>query len=156
MKRLLLMVLGILGAAVLMSAAQAAEFKSVTTEGSYADVADYVESAIINKGLTIDYSGEVHKMLERTGKDVGSTKDIYAGAKFFLFCSAVLSRQMMEADPANMGFCPFIVHVYEEKAKPGVVHVGYRRPGEGSNEAGSKALAAIDELLDSIIKEATE
>lgn len=153
MKRLLSLILAVV---MLMPAAKAAEFNSVSTEGSYADVAAYVESAIINKGLTIDYSGEVHKMLERTGEDVGSTKDIYAGSKFFLFCSAVLSRQMMEADPANVGLCPFIVYVYEEKAKPGVVHVGYRRPGEGSNEASSKALAEIDKLLESIIKEATE
>lgn len=153
MKRLLF---AILAAVILMPAVQAAEFNSVSTEGTYADAAAYVESAIINKGLTIDYSGEVHEMLARTGEDVGSTKDIYAGAKFFLFCSAKLSRQMMEADAANMGLCPFVVYVYEAKAEPGVVHVGYRRPGKGSNEAASKALAEVDKLLESIIKEAVE
>lgn len=153
MKRLLFI---ILAAVLLMPAARAAELNSVSTQGEYADVAAYVESAIINKGLTIDYSGEVHQMLERTGEAVGSTKDIYAGAKFFLFCSATLSRQMMEADSANMGLCPFSVYVYETKAEPGVVHVGYRRPGEGRNEAASKALAEVDELLESIVKEATE
>lgn len=145
-----------LAAVLILPPAQAAEFNSLSTKGEYADVAAYVESAIINKGLTIDYSGEVHKMLERTGEDVGSTKEIYAGAKFFLFCSAKLSRQMMEADAANMGFCPFNIFVYETKAEPGVVHVGYRRPGEGNNEASKAALAEVDKLLESIIKEAIE
>lgn len=153
MKRLLVIMLAVV---LLTPTARAAELNSLSTQGEYADVTAYVESAIINKGLTIDHSGEVHEMLERTGEDVGSTKVIYTGAKFFLFCSAKLSRQMMEADAANMGFCPFIVYVYETKAEPGVVHVGYRRPGDGRNEAASKALAEVDQLLESIIKEATE
>lgn len=135
---------------------RASELKSLSTQGEYADVVDYVENSIINKGLTIDYSGEVNRMLDRTGADVGSTKSIYTGAKFFLFCSATLSREMMEADARTMGLCPFSVYVYEAKAEPGVVHVGYRRPGEGANEAANKVLVKIDKLLESIITEATE
>lgn len=155
MQRFLL--LGLLAMTILMPhVARATELKSLSTQGQYADVADYVENAIINKGLTIDYSGEVNRMLERTGADVGSTTSIYTGAKFFLFCSATLSREMMEADAGTMGLCPFSVYVYETKAEPGVVHVGYRRPGEGSSEAATKVLAKIDQLLDSIITEATE
>ena len=153
MKKLIVALLAILIAA---PGLRAAEFNSVKTEGEYVDVAAYVENAIINKGLTIDFSGEIHQMLERTGADVGSTKPVYAGAKFFQFCSAKLSRQMMEADPATMGLCPFSVFVYETMAEPGVVHVGYRRPGAGSNEAASNALKEIDQLLESIIREAIE
>jgi len=136
--------------------ARASELNSLSTQGQYADVVEYVENAIINKGLTIDYSGEVSRMLERTGADVGSTKAIYTGAKFFLFCSATLSREMMEADPRTMGLCPFSVYVYEAREEPGVVHVGYRRPGQGANEAANKVLVKIDKLLESIITEATE
>lgn len=154
MKRLFHLIL--MATFFLPQAVRASEFNSVSTQGSFADVAAYVESAIINQGLTIDYSGEVNKMLERTGGDVGSTKTIYTGSKFFLFCSAKLSREMMEADPTNVGFCPFIVFVYETAAEPGVVHVGYRRPGAGKGEASSKALENVDKLLESIIKEAAE
>lgn len=151
------LLLTLLAAIILMpQAAPASELKSLSTQGQYAEVVDYVENAIINQGLTIDYSGEVNRMLERTGADVGSTKELYTGAKFFLFCSATLSREMMEADAATMGLCPFSVYVYETKAEPGVVHVGYRRPGEGTNEAATKVLAKIDKLLETIITEATE
>ena len=67
-------------------------------------------------------------MLERTGADVGSTKKIYANAEFFMFCSAKLSRAMIEADPANVGYCPYVVFLYEAAEKPGEIVVGYRRP----------------------------
>lgn len=154
MKRLFQLIL--VAAVCLPHAGRAAEFNSVSTQGAFADVAAYVENAIINKGLTIDYSGEVNKMLQRTGEDVGSTKTIYTGSKFFLFCSAKLSREMMEADANNVGFCPFIVFVYETAAEPGVVHVGYRRPGPGNGDASNKALENVDKLLESIIKEAAE
>lgn len=154
MQRLLLTLLAVMF--VLPHGARASDLNSISVQGQYTDVADYVENAIINKGLTIDYSGEVNRMLERTGADVGSTKSIYTGAKFFLFCSATLSREMMEADARTMGLCPFSVYVYEAKAEPGVVHVGYRRPGQGANEEANKVLAKVDELLESIITEATE
>ena len=94
-------------------------------------------------------------MLERTGADVGSNKQIYVNAEFVLFCSAKLSRAMVEADPGNLGYCPYVVFLYEAAATPGEIVVGYRRPAAG-NEASKQALAAIDALLDGIVKEAVK
>ncbi len=88
--------------------------------------------------------------------DVGSTKPIYKKAEFVTFCSAKLSRAMMEANPANIGYCPYVVFVYETVAKPGVV-IGYRVPTKAKASPATKAaLAEIDKMLAGIIKEAAK
>ena len=130
--------------------------RTVAIEGTFEDVAEYVADAIVNRGLVIDYRGYIGRMLARTGKDAGSAKPVYRDAQFFQFCSAVFSRRTMEADPANIAYCPYVVFVYELAAKPGTVHVGYRRPARTGSEASRKALAAVDKLLDAIVREATE
>ncbi len=142
--------------ALLMGAVSAgdAPLKIYTVQGSYADVVQDVEDGIVNAGLNIDYRGKIAQMLDRTGKDIGATKQVYKGAEFMQFCSARLSRDMMEADPTNMGVCPYIVFVYETTAKPGTITVGYKRPLGAPGEASQKALGKIEALLEGIIKEA--
>lgn len=127
-----------------------------SAEGDFDDVAAFVEDAIISRGLGVDYRGKIGDMLKRTGEAVGSSKAIYKDAQFFQFCSAVLSRNMMEADPRNIGYCPYVVAVYELASKPGTVYVSYRRPGMGDTPGSKKALAAVDKLLEGISREATE
>ena len=73
--------------------------------GKFDDVREDLKLAIESKGLVIDYESYVNRMLERTGKDVGSSRKLYADAQAFVFCSAALSRKTMEADPANASFC---------------------------------------------------
>ena len=136
--------------------ALAQELKTYGKKGSYEDVKFELNDAIIRRGLAIDYTGHINKMLERTGADVGSTKKIYANAEFFMFCSAKLSRDMIEADPANLGYCPYVIFLYEVADKPGEIVVGYRRPLAKGDTASQKALAAIDALLDGIVKEAAK
>src|SRR5262247_4922137 len=133
----------------------AQELKTYSKQGSYEDVKFELNDAIIRRGLAVDYTGHINKMLERTGADVGSNKPVYVNAEFFLFCSAKLSRAMVEADPGNLGFCPYVVFLYEAVAKPGEIVIGYRRPPAG-NEASKQALAAIDALLDGIVKDAVK
>ncbi len=130
--------------------------KTVAVEGAFEDVAEYVADAIVNRGLAIDYRGYIGRMLRRTGKDVGAAKPVYRDAQFFQFCSAVFSRRTMEADPRNIAYCPYVVFVYELAAKPGTVHVGYRRPAAAGSAASRKALAAVEKLLGAIVREATE
>ena len=137
-------------------AASADQLKTTSKKAAFDDVKADVADAIIGKGLTVDYRGNIAGMLDRTGKDVGSDKKVYKAAEYVTFCSAKLSRAMMEADSGNMGFCPYVVFYYEAADKPGEVVVGYRRPGEGKNDAAKKALKDIDDLLDSIVKEATK
>ena len=54
-------------------------------------------------GLGKEARNTAYRMLERTGKDVGSTRKLYADAQAFVFCSAALSRKMMDADAASPG-----------------------------------------------------
>lgn len=122
---------------------------------AYEDVKFELNNAIIDKGLALDHTGAVGKMLDRTGADVGSDKAIYKNAEYLSFCSARFSRRMMEADPANIAFCPFIIFIYEDAAQPGTTVVGYRRLAIIGNAASQKALTEIDALLDSIAREAT-
>jgi hypothetical protein len=145
------------GALVQWSASGAAQdIKTYSKKGSYEDVKSELNDAIIRRGLAIDYTGAIGKMLERTGADVGSTKKIYANAEFFLFCSAKLSRDMIEANPVNVGYCPYVVFLYEAATAPGEIVVGYRRPTPAGDAASSAALRAIDTLLDGIVKDAVK
>jgi uncharacterized protein (DUF302 family) len=119
------------------------------------DVRDDLKLAIEGKGLVIDYQSFVNRMLERTGKDVGSARKLYADAQAFVFCSAVLSRKTMEADAANAALCPYSIMVYATAQDPGTVHVAYRRPWRPDGSAASKAaLKEVEHLLDGIAKEA--
>jgi uncharacterized protein (DUF302 family) len=128
---------------------------SYSKRAKFEDVRDELRLAIEGKGLVIDYHSHVNRMLERTGKDVGSARKLYADAQAFVFCSAALSRKTMEADPANASFCPYSMMVYETAAEPGKVTVGYRRPWRPDGSAASKsALAEVDKLLDGIARAA--
>ena len=103
----------------------------------------------------IDYQSFVNRMLERTGKDVGSARKLYADAQAFVFCSAALSRKTMEADPANAALCPYGITVYATAQDPATVHVSYRRPWRPDGSAASKAaLKEVEALLDGIAREA--
>jgi len=130
-----------------------------TIEADFDTVRDDVKNAILAKGLVIDNTSYIAKMLDRTGKDVGSTKAIYADGRgeAFSFCSATISRKTMEADAHNMAFCPYTIVVYSTAAEPKKVHVAYRRPvnNEGS-EAAKASLKDVETLLDGIVREATK
>ena len=132
------------------------DIKLYQAKASYADVRQNLEDAIIDQGLVIDLKGEIGDMLERTGPALGKPDKVYANAQFFTFCSAQLSRKMVEADPHNIGYCPYIVFVYELESEPGTVHVGYRRPLIRGSQASKAALLSIDEFLDGLVQEAIE
>ncbi|MEZ5844269.1 MAG: DUF302 domain-containing protein [Hyphomicrobiaceae bacterium] len=133
----------------------AAEAVMKTRKGaSYEDVRLDVETAIISAGLKIDYTGNIGAMLTRTGPDVGSNQPVYKNAEFFTFCSAKLSRQMMEADPANMQHCPYVVFIYQRAATVNEIVVGYRKLDEKGR--GKQVLGEINKLLDRIVTTATK
>lgn len=129
---------------------------SYTKQGKFEEVREDLKAAIESKGLVIDYNSQVNRMLERTGADVGSSKKLYVDAQAFVFCSAKLSRAMMEADAANAALCPYSISVHATAAKPNEVVVAYRPlRSASSNAASQKALAEINKLLDAIAREAT-
>ena len=128
---------------------------SYSKSAKFDEVRDELKTAIEAKGLVIDYQSFVNRMLERTGKDVGSARRLYADAQAFVFCSAALSRKMMEADPANVVMCPYSIVVYATAAAPGQVVVAYRRPWRPDGSPASQAaLKEVDALLDGIAREA--
>jgi len=61
--------------ACLATPAVAESVRTFTTSGTLDDVMLDVESAIIDKGLVIDFKGDVGGMLKRTGSDVGAKGD---------------------------------------------------------------------------------
>lgn len=118
-----------------------------TVAGSYDDVMFDVETAITNAGLVIDAVNHVGDMLERTKEDVGGTETLFTNAKVFNFCSAEVSRAVMEADPMNLQFCPYTIFVMEQPGTAGEVTVGRRSYPSG-------AMEQVSAMLDSIIDEA--
>ena len=134
----------------------AAELYTKSKTASFEDVKFDLTNAVIERGLVVDYTGNVAGMLDRTGADVGSTRKLYRHAEYLVFCSAKLSRQMMEADPTNIGFCPFVVYIYERTDKPGEIVVGARPPTARGDDASRKALAEVEALLQGIVSDAVK
>ncbi|MDX5357793.1 MAG: DUF302 domain-containing protein [Rhodobacterales bacterium] len=134
-----------LAAAIVLAAASpaSAEFITRTVDGSFDDIAFAVESAIIGKGLVVDAVSHVGEMLERTKADVGATRTVFTQADVLSFCSASLSRKVMEADPANIQFCPYGISVFALPDQPGKVTVGYRSYPEGAMQEVQALLADI-------------
>jgi uncharacterized protein (DUF302 family) len=113
---------------------------TVPFEGSFDDATFAVESAIVGRGLVIDYVSHVGEMLNRTGGDVGSDRMLFDQADVFMFCSAVLSREMMEADPMNIVHCPYGIFVADQG---GDVTIGYKVYPEGEMQKVQSLLAEI-------------
>jgi hypothetical protein len=81
-----------------------------------------------------------------TGTDVGSDVKIFEAADIFLFCSATLSREVMEADPMNIAHCPYGIFVAE---RDGAVMIGYRNMPDGE-------MQKVQAFLDEIVQDALE
>ncbi len=139
-------------------AAAAADFPEGVTayqvEAEFEDVRFDLENAILNRGLVIDFVSHIGEMLDRTGADIGSDKHIFLNAQTMAFCSADLSRRVMEADASGIAFCPYSVFVYETPERPGIVTVGFRELGMTGTGASDRALRDVNTLLDSLAREA--
>jgi uncharacterized protein (DUF302 family) len=135
--------------------AMAAEDYAVTfkTQGDYQFVRDLVQTAIEGQGLKITNTNRISEMLERTGRDIGATRVVYENAEQFEFCSATISRRMMEADPHAIVMCPYNVAVYTIPNDKHV-YIAYRKPAATQNPALQKALDEVEKLLNDIIRDA--
>jgi len=125
-------------------------------EAEFDDVKFDLENAIVNAGLKIIYHGNIGEMLERTGGEVGSKGKVYANAEFFTFCSAPNSHATMNADPRNIGFCPYLLYVYQLAGDKDITYVGYRRPIVGGPDGSKKAVEALNKFLEKLVKDAIE
>ncbi|SEQ76227.1 DUF302 domain-containing protein [Thalassovita taeanensis] len=143
MKPLLLAI----GLTMATSAALADDLVQYTTDESYADVIFGLENAIVDQGLVIDATSHVGDMLERTRQDVGSDITIFAHADVYSFCSAALSRKVMEADPMNIRFCPYDIFVAQMPDQDDQTIIGYRGFPDGP-------MKEVEALLDTIVRSA--
>ena len=127
--------------------ASAGEQISYTTDYSFDDVTFGLENAIIDAGLVIDHVSHTGDMLERTKGDVGSDATLFLGADIYSFCSAKISREVMEADPMNVVFCPYDIFVVVRPDTPEVTTIGFRTFPQGP-------MKSVEALLDGIAKAA--
>lgn len=128
----------------------------VKTKAKFDDVKDDLVNAVTKRGLVVDYTAHIGAMLDRTAKDVGAAKKVYARAEAIQFCSATLSRRMIESDPANIVFCPYVIAIYTLAADPATVHVAYRRPLQAGSPQSRAALKEVEALLAGIVKDAVK
>lgn len=119
-----------------------------SVKGRFEDVTERVVAAIESRGLVLNYTAHIGAMLERTGKDLGANRRVFERADAFEFCSAAVSRQTMEDDPHNIGFCPYVINVYVLPQEPGRVYVSYRK------FPPSKRMRPAARLVEAIVKEA--
>ena len=122
---------------------------SYEVEAAFEDVVFGLESALTDRGLVIDWVSQVGEMLNRTGEDIGAEKQVFTRADVYQFCSALVSRKVMEADPLNIAHCPYGIFVAEMPGSPGKVTIGFRTMPEGE-------MQEVQELLDGIVREAAE
>lgn len=129
--------------------------KLYTIEGKFEDVRMDIEMAIVDRGMVINNVSHIGNMLERTGEDLGANKQIYQKAEALEFCSATVSRRMMETDPHNIIFCPYIIAIYTLPAEKKKVYVAFRRPLPVGSAESQQSLLAVEQLLEDIIADAT-
>jgi len=127
--------------------AMAQDAITYTTDESFDDVVFGLENAILDEGLIVEGVSHVGEMLERTGPDVGSDVTVFLAADVYSFCSARLSRKVMEADPMNLQFCPYTIFVAQLPDTPDETVIGYRTFPDGP-------MREVQALLDTIAKSA--
>lgn len=130
--------------------------KLYTLEGKFEDVRMDIEMAITDRGMVINNVSHIGDMLARTGKDLGAGKQIFQQAEALEFCSSTVSRRMMETDPHNIVFCPYIISIYTLPAESNKVYVAFRRPLPVGTAESRQSLVAVEQLLDDIIADATQ
>jgi uncharacterized protein (DUF302 family) len=147
-----------LGALLLSHGVAAAEEYRVTRSvtGKFEDIRDNVAAAITNQGLVINNVSHIGEMLERTGKDLGDNRQVFLKAEILEFCSAIVSRESMKADPHAIVFCPYGVSVYVLPFDPDKVYLSYRKPQAGNTPQEKQAQRTLEKLMHNIVHEASQ
>lgn len=127
-----------------------------TIEGSFDEIRERVVFAVESQGLVVDHTARVGTMLKRTAKDLGETTEVFGDAEVLHFCSALLSRRMVEADPGLLAFCPYGIAVYTLPGDPNTTFVSYRRmPTTLATPSQRSVLQRVESLLETIVEEAS-
>ncbi len=121
-------------------------------EGDYDDVWDDLKMALGDRGLVISTISHVGEMIDRTGKALGRTRPIFAKANVMSFCSAVISRDMLEQNPHLVAYCPYEIAVYSLAGRPGTIYLSYRHI-DWPDPQDRPVLDAVEGLLDGIVRD---
>ncbi len=125
-------------------------------DGNFEEIRDRVAFAVESQGLVVDHTAKVGEMLARTGKDLGETRQIFGKAEVLEFCSALVSRHMVQADPQLLAFCPYGIAVYTLPGDSLTTYVSYRRlVTEVVSPAQKPVLERVELLLEAIVEEAS-
>ncbi|WP_428546149.1 DUF302 domain-containing protein [Profundibacter sp.] len=124
----------------------AGEAVTYTSPDDFDDTVFSVENAILDAGLVIDLTSHTGDMLERTRPVTGSDVVLFEHADIFSFCSATVSRKVMEADIMNIVHCPYRIFVMQQAGTDQVI-VGFKSMPEG-------VMKEVEALLDGIVKDA--
>ena len=142
-----------LGSSATLASERTVQTRSV--DGSFEEVFDSLRDAVINEGFVVDYVGHVDKMLERTAGAASKNSSPYLHALSIQFCSSSLTHEAVSVDAGNLGICPLVAFVFETRANPGKITVGYQVP-ELTVSKGSDAVAIkTNTLLSKVIEAAT-
>ena len=81
--------------------------KPLLYDGRFGDASLAVEGPIVERGLVTNFVSHVGQMVHRTGADGDSGTRLLDVANIFLFCSAIVSRKVIEAEATNIQYCPY-------------------------------------------------
>ncbi len=124
-------------------------------DGGFEEIRDRVVFAVQSQGLVVDHTSKVGAMLARTREDLGETKQVFGEAEVLEFCSALVSRRMVQADPQLLAFCPYGIAVYTLPGNPKTTYVSYRRMvTDVASPAQKSVLERVESLLQAIVDEA--
>lgn len=126
-----------------------------SVDADYDEAWKSLEMALNDRGLTVSSISHVGDMLERTGKELGRTKKIFGRANVMEFCSAVISRDMMERNPHFLAFCPYQIMVYTLPDDEKKVYLSYRRL-IWKDDSGKDVLEPVEKLTKDIINDVVE
>lgn len=147
--------------AISAGAADAPGYRVYTKAARFEDVRDDVKDAIVNRGFVIDYEGHLGAMLERTAEAAGNATASGAGlryrhAEYVQFCPSKLTHEAVRASPFAIANCPISIFVYEARAEPGKIVVGFRLPVAAPSDTLREINGKLISLLDGIAVEATK
>ena len=125
-------------------------------DGNFEEIRDRVVFAVQSQGLVVDHTAKVGDMLARTGKDLGETRQLFGKAEVLEFCSALVSRRMVQADPQLLAFCPYGIAVYTLPGDSLTTYVSYRRlVTDLASPVQKSVLERVESLLETIVEEAS-
>jgi len=160
---MLILILSVTGCAGLRGSATTGDYSSSCKEpvviksvnGTFEDVWESLKMALNERGLVVSSVSHVGEMLDRTGKALNRTKQIYGQAKVMEFCSAVISRNMLERNPHFISFCPYQIMVYTLPDNENRVYLSYRRL-IWRDSKDRDVLEAVERLLEGLVNDVVQ